>query len=107
MTSRLDFAPIVDYVAARCNVDYWVERDTGRLIHACDGVDVGRMMPSHGDIARALGVNRATVLRAVHHGLSPLQADRYAVRLGFHPLELWPEFHTIAMTDTKELTCLT
>jgi transposase-like protein len=43
-------------------------------------------------LARALGVDRAQLGRWRRTGVTPSTADRLAVRLGFHPAELWPQW---------------
>jgi hypothetical protein len=44
-------------------------------------------------IAVAADVNRQTVRRWINAGgLTSRQADHCAVRLGYHPAELWPEW---------------
>lgn len=41
-------------------------------------------------LATALGVSLRHASRLIAHGLTDLQADRYACRIGFHPSVLWP-----------------
>ena len=43
-------------------------------------------------IADVCGVNRMTVYRWRNQGLSTFQADRAAVAVGFHPLNVWPDW---------------
>lgn len=43
-------------------------------------------------LARTLNVTSRTVHRWKHNGLTWLQADRAATRLGHHPSFLWPEW---------------
>ena len=43
-------------------------------------------------VALALNVCRGTVQRWRREGLSAIQADRVAIHLGLHPLEIWPEW---------------
>ncbi len=45
------------------------------------------------DIARATDSTRRTVQRWRHDGLSPRQADRAAIRAGFHPANVWPSWY--------------
>lgn len=45
------------------------------------------------DLARAAGVNASAVTRWKERGLSLAQADDIAVRLGLHPMEVWPDFY--------------
>ena len=51
-------------------------------------------------LALALGFNRRTVGRYVHLGLDERQADRWATRLGVHPLEVWPDWGERPTTPT-------
>jgi len=44
---------------------------------------------SHRDLAGHVGAGRHTVAVAATRGLSDDQADRWAIRLGFHPLIVW------------------
>ncbi len=50
----------------------------------------------------ALGVELATVRAAVHRGLSEYHADRWAIRLGFHPSLIWPDWFDDAPAWTDE-----
>lgn len=74
---RLPFEP-VERVAALRVLDHW----TG-------GPGQGKTAA----VARHLGVDDRQVYRWRDYGITPDQADGFAVRLGFHPLELWPDFH--------------
>lgn len=51
-----------------------------------------RRLGSLPELADRLGVERRTVLRYGANGLSLYQADELAVRMGYHPSELWPEW---------------
>lgn len=51
------------------------------------------------DLAHRLGVTRRTVQRWRTTGLTDVSADHAAVRLGAHPLEIWPDW-----CDPKETT---
>jgi len=42
-----------------------------------------------------LGVSRTTWKQWRRVGLSPLAADRIAVRLGHHPIELWSDWYDV------------
>ena len=44
------------------------------------------------ETAFRLGISRRQVHRCVAQGLSWTQADRFACRLGHHPLNVWPEW---------------
>lgn len=46
-------------------------------------------------LARALGVDRANATRWRRNGIPMDTADRIAVRLGWHPVEIWPEWYTL------------
>lgn len=46
------------------------------------------------DIAAALGIGARTLFRKRHTGLTRWEADRLAVRIGRHPVEIWPDFNT-------------
>lgn len=41
------------------------------------------------ELAVELAINGSEITRAALHGLSDLQADRWAIRLGFHPVLVW------------------
>ena len=41
------------------------------------------------EVGVIVGASRAVVQRAVSHGLATWRADEWAVRLGFHPVEVW------------------
>lgn len=44
-------------------------------------------------LARLLGVDRWRVYDARAFGLSVDLADKWAIAIGLHPLEVWPDFH--------------
>lgn len=44
-------------------------------------------------LARLLGVDRWRIYDARKLGLTIDQADRHAIRCGWHPLDIWPDFH--------------
>lgn len=46
------------------------------------------------EIARSLNVNSGLVHRARSEGLTARTADRWAIQLGYHPGEIWPEWWT-------------
>ena len=46
-----------------------------------------------GDIAQATDTCRRTVQRWKHTGMSVDQADRAAVRAGYHPANIWLTWH--------------
>ena len=41
-------------------------------------------------VPRAVGASGTTWTHALHNGLTDRQADRWAIRLGYHPIEIWP-----------------
>ena len=43
-----------------------------------------------GELARVLKVSGKTMARIEREGLSWFQAERFALRLGRHPAEVWP-----------------
>lgn len=43
-------------------------------------------------LAERLGISRAQVQKARIEGLTELQADEWAIALGYHPLLIWPEW---------------
>lgn len=47
------------------------------------------------ELARCLGISTRQVLRLRHSGLTEVDADRYACRLGLHPGTVWPEWWSI------------
>lgn len=44
---------------------------------------------TYSELARMLRYNCRAIQRAARDGLSELQADRWAVTLGYHPSEIW------------------
>lgn len=56
-------------------------------------LDVGALLAftaDMGTLAERVGVNRRTLHRLAHTGLTIDQADDFALSLGVHPLEVWP-----------------
>ena len=43
-------------------------------------------------VPRAVGASGTTWAHALSNGLTDQQADRWACRLGFHPIEIWPNW---------------
>ena len=41
-------------------------------------------------VPRAVGASGTTWAHALLNGLTDRQADRWAIRLGYHPIEIWP-----------------
>lgn len=54
---------------------------------------VGRF--SGEDMAEVLGTTTRTIFRLRRAGMSYVQADRYAVRAGLHPGDVWPQWWTL------------
>lgn len=52
----------------------------------------GLGLPTETEMALRLGVNRQSIRKYRARGLGPWTADRCATRLGFHPVEVWPDF---------------
>lgn len=48
--------------------------------------------PNLVQLAHRLGVHRQQVAQYRSRGLSERQADRVAIALGFHPIEIWPDY---------------
>ena len=40
-------------------------------------------------VAEVLGVHRTSVMCAIRDGVTLVRADRWACKLGFHPLAIW------------------
>jgi hypothetical protein len=55
---------------------------------------------SAGALARRLALSGAVIGRARRHGLTDVQADHWAVRVGAHPLEVWGWAWVEAATET-------
>lgn len=53
-------------------------------------------------LAARLGIGRRHLPRLRRTGLSEAQADVLAVRAGFHPGEVWPEWWTPSIVDEPE-----
>lgn len=81
--------------------------------HAARCVQVDRMWPL-GPLAEAicrpgesvavtLGVDTTALNRAAEFGLSDLLADRWAIRAGHHPAEIWPDWIDAGLTVTDRL----
>jgi lambda repressor-like predicted transcriptional regulator len=51
-------------------------------------------------LARKVGLSGTTLKQARERGLKESAADRYAVRCGLHPLEVWPE-----LAEAAEAVC--
>ncbi len=51
--------------------------------------------PPIGTLAARIGVARRTVTRWRTNGLTDEQADNAAVMLGYHPLNIWTDWHDV------------
>jgi hypothetical protein len=49
--------------------------------------------PTANDLAAWIGVSARTVWRWHHQGLTDTQADRAAIALGWHPANVWTDWH--------------
>ncbi len=48
------------------------------------------------DVAEMAGVSVRQVFRWKHDGIPVGRADRVACKLGYHPVEIWPEWDSVA-----------
>lgn len=55
-------------------------------------------------LADRLHTDERHLRRALHHGLTDRQADRYATRIGMHPASIWPEWWDAAGDDADWYT---
>lgn len=44
------------------------------------------------ELARTCGVTQRSIHRYIHDGVPEAMTDAMAVRAGFHPAEVWPEW---------------
>lgn len=63
--------------------------------------DGAQFAPDAG-LAVALGMSRSAVQAGRTRGLSADQADRYAVRAGYHPSLVWPSWFDDAEDDARD-----
>jgi hypothetical protein len=52
-----------------------------------------------GKLTSLLGIDRGSVWRAAREGVTIYTADQWAVRLGYHPSQLWPDLFYADLTD--------
>lgn len=64
------------------------------LLRAAGGISLKRLQ-------QTVGFNGPTYRNVRDRGLTPDQADRYAVRLGLHPFEVWPELLDHQIVDAQ------
>ena len=57
---------------------------------------------SHTNIAEILDIGRSTVYKWIQHQIrfNMYEADRYAIKLGLHPCEIWDEWFTTELEET-------
>lgn len=70
------------------------------LLRAAGGISLKRLQ-------QTVGFNGPTYRNVRDRGLTPNQADRYAVRLGLHPFEVWPEMAEHQIADAMRLCAAT
>lgn len=70
----------------------------------CRAVDPARRWPVEPLVAAAGGVEKVlqqldggNLSRARRDGLTDVQADRWATRLGYHPAQVWPDWIDAAL----------
>lgn len=63
------------------------------LIGTMEADNLSRTVKTVGHAADRLAVNRVTISNWKVNGLTVWQADRCAIRLGLHPVLVWPDFH--------------
>jgi hypothetical protein len=64
----------------------------------------GKIIRADGDVAavaRAVGLDRQYVYRYLEAGVSPHVADAIAVRLGRHPVAIWPDWFSHAPDEDE------
>lgn len=60
---------------------------------------------SEAALARKVGLSGTTLKQARERGLLEAAADRYAVRVALHPLEVWPEMAQAATVECADESC--
>lgn len=75
-------------------------RGAPRIYPAQPLIDAARE-PNDLALMRQLGISGYTLADAKAEGLTEVQADTWAVRLGWHPSNIWPEWweHAPPWTD--------
>lgn len=70
----------------------------------CTSVPRSHRWPTESLVTAAGGVERVhrtidpgNLHRAIRAGLTDLQADRWAIALGLHPLEVWPDWIDVVL----------
>lgn len=54
------------------------------------------------DLSRVLGVKYNSLTHWIQDGIPEYTADRVAVKFGFHPVEIWPEWFDGVLDETGE-----
>lgn len=73
---------------------------TSRYRYDLDALTVPHTGPTR-DLRAYLGISGQQWLRYMAHGVSERSADRFAVKCGKHPFEVWPEMIDDAITETS------
>lgn len=90
MTCRLPAHPLLQLAppaVQRTDARWYCDISPGRLYHREDG--------RVSTLAEAVGVTPRTVHRWLAKGMTEEAADRAAVRLGRHPVEVWPDWYEV------------
>lgn len=81
--TRLSFVPVDAYIESRFgNRTVPSDRDGAQWT----------MQSTQDMLALTVGVHRTVIYKWRKYGLSPVQADYIAIRLGIHPATLWDEW---------------
>ena len=54
------------------------------------------------NVAEILGIGRSTVYKWIERQIrfNAYEADRYAIKLGLHPCEIWDDWFTMSLEET-------
>lgn len=55
------------------------------------------------ELATRSGISRKSFQRYERNGMDAFQADRVAIRLGFHPVEIWPTWFDDGLKECSGL----
>ena len=57
---------------------------------------------NHTNIAEILDIGRSTIYKWVDRQIrfNVYEADRYAIKLGLHPCEIWDDWFTLGLEET-------
>ena len=57
---------------------------------------------NHTNIAEILDIGRSTIYKWIDRQIrfNVYEADRYAIKLGLHPCEIWDDWFTIGLEET-------